>query len=177
MPASAPGAAPPVRTRPHSDDAGFGLVELIVALVIVAILIAVAMINMRGSRDVARFGQARQAAGEYAQAVAHFKVANAGRAPTLGSGEWPSAITGPLDPQNRPYLPAAPEAVTAGNITVSTTPSGSGPFGHIYYERGADGRSHRLVLTYRMGGDATRTRTCTFDTTSDGRGECTPPPA
>ncbi|MCW2924270.1 MAG: hypothetical protein JWM98_1674 [Thermoleophilia bacterium] len=120
----------PARTRSRTHEAGFGVIELIVAMVILAILLAAIMLSFRGAKSSTYAKETKAAASAYAQAIGQYQADHANLNPTGLSG-----TAGPLNLLGKPYLRAVPDAVAGGRVSVSLAcgaPAG-GSFGHISY--------------------------------------------
>lgn len=126
--AHSPGRA---RARAACNERAFTLIEIIVALLIVAVLMSIAIGGFRGARHESRKGLVRTAAQSYAEAIDAFALDHAGRVPSFGGADWPKATSGPAKPNTvrasgATYLGTAiPDPVSAGNIDITgTSPSG-----------------------------------------------------
>lgn len=86
------------RARVRRGEAGIGLVELMVVLVIVAILMSIAYRGVEGSRSAGSRAELKAAAQRYADAVERFKADNGRRVPEFGTDAWPrnDAFRGPV---------------------------------------------------------------------------------
>ena len=101
------------------------MVEIIVAMVIMGILLAVLGSKFLAPRTSVRNNEARVAAGMYFNAIQAFKSDHAGRlplnrfesptqiaacgTPTLANCEWPYSSWGPVDDSGKPYITQIPD--------------------------------------------------------------------
>lgn len=119
----------PLRT-PHDSSAAFTLVEVLVVMLIVAIMIGIGMVGLSSTRKSSNSVNAMSAASAYVDAIAGFQLAHGGRAPQMGSADWPTGSTaqrnaGPINAGNgkKPYIRSVPESVSSGAVVVA--PRGS----------------------------------------------------
>lgn len=114
------------------QSGGFTLIEILVVMVIVAILMALAVWGIAGSRASGRWVGATTAAQAYADAADDFARDHNGRYPAgPGSGDWPSSpaselIRGPRAAAlgtRGTYLRRVPESIQDRSITIGSTPS------------------------------------------------------
>lgn len=142
------------RPQPLLDPCGVTVIELAIVLVILSILTAITIPSMRGARRSTRIRVAVITAQIYAQGLSAFQLDHGGRAPILGSVDWkggPSAVAGPVDMLNRPYVKSVPESTGDGRIALAdagTAVSTIAPrtaFGRIRYLR-TGGTSWSLIV-------------------------------
>jgi prepilin-type N-terminal cleavage/methylation domain-containing protein len=139
-----------VTARHRTGEDGFTLVEIIVALVIVAILMAIAVPLLTGSKRSAYSRDALAAAESYAQAIDQYVADHGGQLPAMpsgaqtGTGAWPSAAgaTGPLDLSNQPYMRAGvPDGLKSGHGSLTFVPTSTPAAG------GGSKFGYRIVVT------------------------------
>lgn len=108
------------RTEARRREAGFTLVEILVALLIIAILVVV-MIRAFGGAKGATYAQEGKTVGSaYMQAVSQYHADFANRHPATWTGNNTTAAQqGPRNLTNQPYMKTVPESVTAGRTGVS----------------------------------------------------------
>lgn len=117
----------------RNNEQGFGVVELIVGLLIVAILLAVGITYFGSSKSHARVKQVVAAAQQYADAVSRYRNDHSFMVPATISVGGP---TNTLLPTPRPYMQRLPEGVDSGYIVLvpAFKPSpGARVFGQITY--------------------------------------------
>lgn len=141
-----------------SNASGFTLVEVIIAMVLISILLAVAIPTLRGSQKTANFKQALGVGLTYDDAVKAFQSSHGGRAPVFGTADWPVAIRGPVS-LGKPHLRGGvPEAVSnrthgvlvAGSLAAGATDKHS----VVVYQRTAGGPASATayrITVYREG--------------------------
>ena len=117
------GSDRPRPTRTH--ERGFSLIEILVALIITAILLAVLVSTFGGAKSTTYRNEAKAAGSAYLQAVSQYQADFANNVPpTTGPNRWSSApVTiarrGPLNLMGKPYLASPPDGVADGRIGVS----------------------------------------------------------
>lgn len=102
-------------------EAGFGLVELLVVMIILAILASLAISTFGGARSATRNKEAIAAATAYEAAIASWMSDHGNRKPTaaqVDSASGPLKGAGPLNLLGRPYTGGAPSGVAEGRVTV-----------------------------------------------------------
>jgi type II secretory pathway pseudopilin PulG len=125
-------------------EGGIGLVEVLVALCIIGILMAVSIYSIHGARKSGRYLAAVAVAHAYANAADMFARDHDGRYPAApGSADWPNAVRGPVAQQlgtmNR-YLRSVPESVQSGQVGVHAGAT------RITYEN-VGGTGYRIQVT------------------------------
>ena len=100
-------ARPDGRTR--AREAGWGVIEMMVVLLISVILLIIVVMNFTGARNSTAKNQARAVANSYSQAIAQFQTDNANRVP--GAGDFAANGAGPLNLLGQPYLGSPPKGV------------------------------------------------------------------
>ncbi|MCW2959619.1 MAG: hypothetical protein JWM25_1247 [Thermoleophilia bacterium] len=99
----------------RSQEDAFSLVEILVVIVILAILMAVSLGTLRGSKDAGSTTRVLGAATSYVDAIEQFSKDARGRYPrAIGSVDWPTGTVGPVSALargNGEYLRSVPEAV------------------------------------------------------------------
>jgi type II secretory pathway pseudopilin PulG len=108
--------------RPTAErrDAGFGVVELVVALLVGAILLALLVIAFRGTKSATYAKEAAAVGSAYSQSVSQYQADFARRNPPgMAGNNGATQKRGPLNVLKSPYLHAVPDGVTAGRIGVS----------------------------------------------------------
>lgn len=137
-------------TRSGDHERAFGLVEILVVLVIVAILSAFAVSSLRSSRSTGGRLELAAAATRYADAVERYQTDHGRRVPALGTADWPWArvTEGPLKriqiggTVERPYLKGGPPEIMER----------VGPVGAAFV-RGSAPRSRGGTLVYSTTGN------------------------
>lgn len=111
------------------SEHGFGLIEILVALLIMMILLGMIVTTFKGSKEATYFRVGIAAGGVYADAVEAFMADNGQVAPLIGSSDWPDARRGPVDAMlnGRPYMRTIPDPVQSGLAVLLT--NGSSPAG------------------------------------------------
>jgi len=138
-----------------SADGGFTLIEVLVALLIIAIIIGLGFNRLTAGRDAARYREGVAAAGQFKQAIDSFLVDHSNRAPVFGGTEWPAAdiARGPvnLGLTNMPYMKFPSEPVKTGEISLTAAdpaPAGAAVVA-LTYRVSPDGRAYRLEVHNR----------------------------
>jgi prepilin-type N-terminal cleavage/methylation domain-containing protein len=145
----------------HSEvtrrEAGFSLIEILIAMAIMIIMVAIAIPTFLGTRNNASHAQFIGAARSYAGAVEAYRLDHAGQAPRFGSADWPAATPadaakGPingmagLNPKNVHYLHSGvPEALVDGKVTIDDQPAAPKSY-HIQYIRDTVGGSTYSII-------------------------------
>lgn len=116
---------------PHSlrhgftKEAGFSLVELLVAMAIVGIMGTIAIFTFGSSKSTIRGNQVVEIAQPYRDAIERFRSNHGGRSPApTRIHEWPSPLSaGPVSylTGDKPYISDPPPDVTSGAIVVALT--------------------------------------------------------
>ncbi|MCW2956881.1 MAG: hypothetical protein JWO69_1750 [Thermoleophilia bacterium] len=124
--------------RPHACERAQSLVEVVVVLIIIGILMAVLVGAGRSSSEATETQSTLSIAHVYADAVEAFADEHGGRAPVIGTNDWPTRATGVADrdapatqpafaggPRNlaaagRRYLRRVPEPVMTGAVGLRT---------------------------------------------------------
>lgn len=118
-----------------------------VVVLIVAILGAIGMMSLKGTRDNGGRIELKAAARLYADAVERYQTDHGRRTPTLNSPAWPKPETGPVHrlamggaPTVRPYLTSAPPEVMTrtGPDSATFADAGRGEGGTLVYRRTGD---------------------------------------
>ena len=133
------------RTTQRSQDRplamrsdGFTLIELVMVMIILAILIAMSMPYLLGSKNAVRFKSTVTAARAYDDAVSAYKLQNRDRNPVEGTAQW-AGNEGPIDVLNRPYLRGGvPETVDSRQVKLDFGTAGppTGNYhGQVVYRR------------------------------------------
>jgi prepilin-type N-terminal cleavage/methylation domain-containing protein len=140
----------PVRaTRAHacSPDAAFTLVEVLIAMVIMAILFSAALAMNKSTKTATEGQRGVSVARAYGDAIDAFARDHGNRAPIPGTSDWPASnpptgqtvdtqpplARGPVDvgEASRPYLDQVPDPVASGLVIVASPQvSGSAETGH-----------------------------------------------
>lgn len=119
--------------NPARAERGFGVVELVVVLLIIAIVLGLLITTFRGSKRTSSYKVAQAAASNYVDAIEAYMADNGQTPPTVGSTAWPATprsefLRGPVDALLRtpngtakPYLRTVPEAVSSGRVDFLTT--------------------------------------------------------
>lgn len=139
------------------DERAFTLVELIVALLIIAILLGLAITQLRGSKQTTYFKTASAVALTYSDAIEAYMADNGQRVPRPGvAGEWPNVKQGPVDALRlapgggkRPYLRSVPEPVSSGLVRVFGSSGTGSPRATVTLQTpgGAASGTYRLVVS------------------------------
>lgn len=141
-----------VRTPSNAptSEAGFSLLEIIVVLCIIAVLLPIGLLSLRGARNNGNAMQTNTIAQHYADAVDRFAREHAGRYPKpQGSQEWASGTAGWKGPmsmvlgERRYYLRSTPESIQSQAVLLGAT-STSKP--SITYAASANGDSYELTV-------------------------------
>jgi prepilin-type N-terminal cleavage/methylation domain-containing protein len=108
----------PARTH----ERGFTLVEILVAMGIILVLVAISISSFRGAKSSTNAKEATAAGAAYAQAIAQWQSDNANRLP--GAAAWPTspsteAMKGPKNLLGKPYIASPPPGMLEGRIGFS----------------------------------------------------------
>ena len=156
------------RPQARAREAAFGLLELVVVMVIVAILMSIGLYSLRSAEKSGTTAAAVAAAHAYADAAEAFAREHDGRYPeAIGSDDWPGGKETQRGPraavlgEERTYLRTVPEAIQDGRITI-----GSGTSSLVRYVPADPGYTFEIRVPHTKpcavtGGGATSTlRSC-----------------
>ncbi len=129
--------SPSMRSR-IADERGFTLMEILIAMILVGILMALAIPTFFGAREATSANATRAAASEYAAAISAFRLDHANRNPVVGSADWPNPQRGPVDRNGTPYMSEVPQLVAEGLVNFCANSCGAGQEGKIEYVRAGD---------------------------------------
>ncbi len=115
------------RTYTHARERGFTVVEMLIAMVVVAILFAIVIQMFGGAKKATYFQDGKTVGSAYMQAVSQYHADFANRhPPTTGppTQRWwgnNTAATqrGPRNLTGQPYMKSTPESVSAGRVGIS----------------------------------------------------------
>ncbi|MCW2971898.1 MAG: hypothetical protein JWN72_171 [Thermoleophilia bacterium] len=123
------------------SERGFSLIELIIAMVLVAIMMAVVIPQFFGSKAATRRKEAIAAGSAYRAAVSQFQADHGNRLPAAGAGTAPTATcaagggdmtlisgkaAGPKNLLCKPYMRGLPSGVQEGRVGISQDGSNCG---------------------------------------------------
>lgn len=150
------------RRVPGGSEQGFGLIELIVVMVILAMLMAMAVHFGSGSKDSTRNTATRAAGSAVLAAVSQWNRDHpmvGGTDPLLAAPAWTgnsmSPAEGLFDRAGRPYLADWPRSpYTARDLVIRRGPCGTPAVGEVLVCRPVGPRpgSFRVIATGRKGG-------------------------
>ena len=140
---------PPTTPEP-SSEAGFSLLEIIIVLCIIAVLLPIGLLSLRGARNNGNSLQTNAIAQHYADSIDRFAREHSGRYPKpVGSEEWAGGAQASKGPMalvlgtRRYYLRSTPESVQSGSVVVGAT-SSTKP--SITYAASGNGDSYELTV-------------------------------
>jgi len=105
--------------RGRAREAGFSLIEIIIALAIIAILSAIIALSWGKAKSGTRKNEAIAAASRYAQAISQYQGDNANQLPGAANMDPADARRGPVNLVGKPYIGTLPDGVIGGRIEVS----------------------------------------------------------
>lgn len=112
---SAPSTPSHARTRTH--ERGFGLIELIVVVLILTVIGAVLVTQLRGAKHSTFEKDTLVAAASYDQAFAAYLADHANRLPALSTfRNLNGKIAGPVNLVGEAYIGSIPESVLSGRV-------------------------------------------------------------
>jgi prepilin-type N-terminal cleavage/methylation domain-containing protein len=134
-------SAPP-RACTCPRESAFSLVELLVALAVVAILMSIAIATFGGAKSSVRGNEAKSIGTAYAQAISQFQADHANRNPTSAQMSTVDGYSvGPTNLVGKPYMTSLPEGVgTRVGVDMACGSPGGGAFtGWVSYCPEGDG--------------------------------------
>jgi type II secretory pathway pseudopilin PulG len=152
------------RTRPHPTlarrEAGVGVLEIVVVLLIIGVLIGVGTMSMRGTQTRSNTAKARSVAIQLGEAIQQFQRDHGGRPPGQpGTVDWGNAWISPIDRGNgnRTYASqTALDALNGGGVSLERTNGTAGPRAstttRIRYFENAAANQYALVVYVRRDG-------------------------
>ena len=166
----------PTATPRVARERGFTLVEILVAMTIIAIIMAIAIISFRGAKGTTYAKETIAAGAAYSQAISQFQADHANKLPAGAELiKISNKEAGPANLLNKPYIGSLPEGVDAGRISVSMTCGGakSGTYGHVAFCPGTAPAYEVQVFTRK---DSTKAfpgaPTCTIGNTASTAPRC-----
>lgn len=123
------------RTHAHVREHGFSVIEMMIALLVIAILIAVVAMGFGGAKKATYAQEGKTVGSAYMQAVSQYHADFANRhPPTTGppTQRWsgnnaPDTQRGPLNLTGAPYMKSVPDAVSSGRVGVSVNTNCGAP--------------------------------------------------
>lgn len=123
----APKSSRDTHARARTRERGFTVVEITVAMVIVAILMGVAMLGLRSAKGAAYGKEAIAAGAGYSDAIAKFRTDHALQNPAAGDmmtlqgrPAGPRSLVNPA----KPYIAPLPDGVVSGRVFANMNPGG-----------------------------------------------------
>ena len=119
----------------RARESAFGLVEIMVVLLIIAIVSGIALMSVKGARTSGGRAEAVAAATRYGDAIERFQQEHGRRVPTIGTPSWPVGADGPVHrltvgtgtPVVRNYMKGSiPEIMSKGPLTGLTIVQAAG---------------------------------------------------
>ena len=135
------------RRQQRAGRAGFTTVELLIALVIVAILLSAAAMIWRSARTHARHAEVATTALDLRNGVEAFRAQAGGMVPQPpgDATDWPVAANGPSATQAgivRRFMTRTPEPLQNGNVDIVAAPTAgtvpTGKHGRLVFARTGD---------------------------------------
>lgn len=145
----------PARAR---AEIGIGLVEVVVALLIIGVIGAFAVQSLVGTKQHSSTSEGRTVARSLGEGIEQFKRDHGGRLPTApGTADWGNGWHSPVDAANgnKPYLRGSSvESLTDGSAALQTAggtvaPGGANAPVHIQYRTDTSAGFYALVVRAR----------------------------
>jgi prepilin-type N-terminal cleavage/methylation domain-containing protein len=126
MPTSRPNDDRRALACARANERGFSMIELIVALIIVAILGSIAVITFSSSRSAVSAKEGIATGSTYLQAISQYQADHGNMTPTAAQmrpagavGTVPARALGPANLLDKTYVASVPDSVAAGRVGVS----------------------------------------------------------
>jgi type II secretory pathway pseudopilin PulG len=131
------------------------MLEVVVAMVVIAILFGLITSQFQGARSDAQGRRAGEAASVYARAIEEFRQDHGGRAPILGAAnDWPNAELGPVSLGGVALMDRGAPELVRDNIAgvAGTLDAAKGSQGAIVYSRTGEA-TWEIAVFVRAGDD------------------------